>query len=341
MPVSSASWTSTSKPTRRPASLPETRARLPASRRSPSRSSTSNGTGAQRAAASGSVSTSSTASGWAAAVVVAVHVLMTATVPAAASRVVGLPDDLARGAADDPGSSSRMTRGWSARRTMTRAARTYALGMQLLRALRARVRAMDPRASTLLIAAGVPGRGASSRSLLLVGDAEHAWLAALAHGRDRGRRSRCAAARRSPRWSLALRRRSSPSSRSAARSTTTSTAPFFAVLFVLFSFGLHERDGRRAARRASRSCSPRDASAQRDRRLPEHRHRPASSAALVIAGGPILLGRVIAQPLAAQRDAAREGRAAAPRARRRRPSRRPPRSAPGSRASCTTSSRTR
>jgi hypothetical protein len=40
------------------------------------------------------VSTSSTAVGWAAAVVVAVHVLMTATVPGRASRVVGLPEDL-------------------------------------------------------------------------------------------------------------------------------------------------------------------------------------------------------------------------------------------------------
>ena len=96
MPDSSAAWTSTSKPTRRPASLPETRARLPVSSRSPSRSSTSKGTGAQRDAASGSVSTSSTAAGWADAVVVAVHVLMTATVPSAASRVVGLSDDLAR-----------------------------------------------------------------------------------------------------------------------------------------------------------------------------------------------------------------------------------------------------
>jgi hypothetical protein len=95
-PRSDASWTSTSNPTRLPASDPLTRARLPVASRRPSSSSTSKGSGAQRAQASGSVSTSSTSLGRAAVVVVAVHVLMAGTLPATASRVVGRRDDLRR-----------------------------------------------------------------------------------------------------------------------------------------------------------------------------------------------------------------------------------------------------
>ena len=55
-------------------------------------------------------------------------------------------------------------------------------------------------------------------------------------------------------------------------------APFFAVLFVLFSFGLHERRGRVAARRRRVHVRRATASSLVDRRLLEHRASTCSSA---------------------------------------------------------------
>ena len=109
-PLPDASCTSTSKPTRRPASLPLTRARLPAASRRPSRSSTSKGT---RRPAGARVRIGEHVE----------HGLGTCggggrggpcphggTLAATASPVVGLPDDPAAAVRTTRGSSSRMTR---------------------------------------------------------------------------------------------------------------------------------------------------------------------------------------------------------------------------------------
>ena len=72
-PSASAAWTSTSKPTRLPASEPLTRVTPPALRRRPSNCSTSNGIGDQLRISSGSVSTPSTCSRGALIIVFAVN----------------------------------------------------------------------------------------------------------------------------------------------------------------------------------------------------------------------------------------------------------------------------
>ena len=107
---SSASSTSTSNSTLRPARPPRTRASEPAVSRSPSSSRTSKGIGAQRRMASGSVSRSRTSLGRPVTVVCVVHVLMRVL------RSVAIPSFNAEGppsSACKPifGSSSGMTRG--------------------------------------------------------------------------------------------------------------------------------------------------------------------------------------------------------------------------------------
>src|SRR3954471_14752977 len=102
-PSSSAACTSTSNPTRTPASRPETRAREPVVRRPSARSSTSKGTGAQRVAAPASVSTASTSSGGALTMWDVVQVLMVGRLPPDAPPVIGPQADPALLAGGFPG----------------------------------------------------------------------------------------------------------------------------------------------------------------------------------------------------------------------------------------------
>ena len=119
--------------------------------------------------------------------------------------------------------------------------------MQPLRSIRARVRSLGPARVDALIAAAFLVEGLLEAALLY-GDARYAWIGVARDGADRGRRSPCAAARRSP-------RSRSPSPAFMAfqplgREVNDNIyAPFFAVLFLLFSFGLFEPSGRRAAGR--------------------------------------------------------------------------------------------
>ena len=153
---SSASWTSTSKPTRRPARRPATRASSAGhqARRCRGRRRRT-ASGAQRAIASGSVRTSRTASGAASTVVRArSRFSWSRTLPARRRRVVGRDGRSCarRGDWMPPPSSSRMTRGSSARRT-TPARRVKVGEVQTLRSLLARMRALPRARADALLAA--------------------------------------------------------------------------------------------------------------------------------------------------------------------------------------------
>ena len=166
--------------------------------------------------------------------------------------------------------------------------------MQPLRAIRARARSSararrrraDRRCRSW-------SRACSRRLLLVRATRAHAWVGVLATVAIGGRRSRCAAARRC---------RASRSRRAAflavqplGREVNDNVyAPFFAVLFVLFSFGLHERRGRVLLAGVAVDVRAATSIALAARRLLEHGDRRCIFGGLVIAGGPILLGRVIA-----------------------------------------------
>ena len=151
-----------------------------------------------------------------------------------------------------------------------------------------------------------------------------------------GRRDRaCAGGRRSSRsrW---------PASRSStfeqfAISDDGLVGPFFALLFVAYSLGAQHR---RAAARARRR-------ARAGRRLLTIAARPAAAPddvlflATIMVGGPVLLGRLVRDRVAARPRAAREGRRDRAGARRAAARRRCRRSARGSPASCTRWSRPR
>src|SRR6476469_9992714 len=124
------------------------------------------------------------------------------------------------------------------------AAAPYILGMQLLRSIHARAKRIGPARMDALIALAFLVE-AELEVLLLVDGAKYAGIAALLQ-------VALAAA-------LALRRISPPASLVLGLCAFVAFQPlgreindnliggFFAILFLLFSFGLHEPDGRRIA----------------------------------------------------------------------------------------------
>ena len=203
-----------------------------------------------------------------------------------------------------------------------RLAAPYALGMQLLRQLRSRVRRMDPLRADVLLALVFLVEAQLELLLLRRRRPAARIVAAVVAGDGRGR----------PRAAAPRAARVGRSSTLAGFVVVSSLerpvadnlySVFFALLFVMFSFGLHERGRPPRCSRASRSRSPRRRLGQILDALPEHARSTTCSAARSLAAGPILLGARHQPPLAPQPGAAREGRAACAATAPRRPSWRP------------------
>jgi signal transduction histidine kinase len=167
-------------------------------------------------------------------------------------------------------------------------ARTYALLMQPLRSIRARVRSLGPARVDALIAAVFLAEGLLEAELFYRG-ARHAWIGIgatvlIAAG--------LAVRRRSPLVALALGLAGFMAFQPLGRDVNDNTyAPFFAVLFLLFSFGMFEPSGRRLLAGFVLVFAGNAIGITID-------SYPTTVVdvffgGLVIAGGPILLGRVI------------------------------------------------
>ena len=169
------------------------------------------------------------------------------------------------------------------------APRAYAPGMQLPRDIRARVRSLGPGRLDALIAAVFFVEGLLE-ALLLYRDARYVWLGVLAT---------CLIAAglvvrsRLPLASLVLAIGGFVLFQPLGRDINDNVyTPFFAVLFVLFSYGLHETRGRRLLAGFAFVFAANVLALTID----SYRSTviDAVFGGLVIAGGPILLGRVIA-----------------------------------------------
>src|SRR5215210_6964910 len=161
--------------------------------------------------------------------------------------------------------------------------------MPLLRSIRARARRLGPARVDALIAAAFLVESLLEATLLYL-DAPNGWVAVLAS---------ClltvglAVRRRAPLASVALAAAGFVAFQPLGREINDNVySPFFAVLFLLFSFGLHEPRGRvllggiATAFAAGLVASATDAYS--------NSVLDAIVGSTVIAGGPILLGRVIA-----------------------------------------------
>src|SRR5215212_4122154 len=161
--------------------------------------------------------------------------------------------------------------------------------MPLLRSIRARARSLGPARVDALIAAAFLIESLLEATLLYL-DAPNGWVAVLAS---------ClltvglAVRRRAPLASVALAAAGFVAFQPLGREINDNVySPFFAVLFLLFSFGLHEPRGRvllggiATAFVAGLVASATDAYS--------NSVLDAIVGSTVIAGGPILLGRVIA-----------------------------------------------
>jgi signal transduction histidine kinase len=167
--------------------------------------------------------------------------------------------------------------------------RAYALGMEPLRAIRARARSLGAGRLDALIALAFLLEGVLE-ALLLYPHAEYAWLGVLATVLIAGG---LAVRRRLPIAALALAVAGFLLFQPLGREVNDNVySPFFAVLFVLFSYGLHEPRGRMllggfllvfCANVVSLTIDAYPSTVI-----------DALFGGLVIAGGPILLGRVIA-----------------------------------------------
>jgi signal transduction histidine kinase len=161
--------------------------------------------------------------------------------------------------------------------------------MQLLRAIRARARSLGPGRVDALIAAAFLVEGLLEAALLYP-DARYRWIAMLATAALAG--------------ALALRRRAPLLSAAIAMGAFVAYQPlgreindnvysaFFAVLFLLFSFGLHEPRGRRLLVGAGLALGTGVISTLIDSY--PNTLIDVLVGSTVIAIGPILLGRVIA-----------------------------------------------
>ena len=161
--------------------------------------------------------------------------------------------------------------------------------MQALRAIRERIRTLGPARVDALIAVAFLVEGVLE-VVLLYGGARYAWIAVaatvvLAAGLFVRRRAPFASLVLTVAGFLAFQ----PLGREIADNTY---APFFAVLFLLFSYGLHEQRGRLLAAGFALVFATNAVALQID-------SYPSTVidvffGGFVIAGGPILLGRVIA-----------------------------------------------
>ena len=169
-----------------------------------------------------------------------------------------------------------------------RARPPYILGMQLPRSIRARVRSMGPRRFDALIAVLFLIE-AELEVLLLFRGAHDAWIAALL---EVPLAAGLALRRTSPSLSLALALGAFVGFQPLSLDVNDNIlSAFFAVLFLLFSFGLHETDDRRVAAGMVAALTANTISQAIDR-------YPSTvldyiTGGVVIACGPILLGRVI------------------------------------------------
>ena len=168
-------------------------------------------------------------------------------------------------------------------------ARTYALLMQPLRSIRARARSLGPARVDALIAAAFLVEGLLE-GLLLYGDARHAWVGMLCTG---GIALGLLLRRRSPLLSLALALVAFVGFQPLGREINDNVySGFFVLLFLFFSFGLHEPRTRVLLAGVALTFAANIVGGQLD-------DYPTTAVDIFIggaifAGGPILLGRVIA-----------------------------------------------
>ena len=161
--------------------------------------------------------------------------------------------------------------------------------MQPLRAIRARVRSLGPGRVDALIAAVFAIEGLLEAALLYSGE-RYAWIAVLATFTIA---AGIAVRRHSPVASVVLAMAGFLAFQPLGRELNDNVyAAFFGVLFLLFSFGLHEPRGRVLLGGAALVFACNIVSLSID--AYESTAIDAIFGGFVIAGGPILLGRVIA-----------------------------------------------
>jgi signal transduction histidine kinase len=161
--------------------------------------------------------------------------------------------------------------------------------MQPLRAIRARLRSLGPGRVDALIAAAFAIEGVLEAALLY-SDERYAWIAVLATFTIA---AGLAVRRRSPIASVMLAMAGFLAFQPLGRELNDNVyAAFFGVLFLLFSFGLHEPRGRVLLGGAALVFACNIVSLSID--AYESTAIDAIFGGFVIAGGPILLGRVIA-----------------------------------------------
>ena len=164
----------------------------------------------------------------------------------------------------------------------------YILGMKVLRTLRARVGYIEPWRLDVLVAVAYLIES-ELEVLFLMGGAKYAWIAALMQV---GLAGALAVRRISPSLSLALGLLSFLGFQPLGLDVNDNVfSAFFAVLFVLFSFGINERDGRRIVAGMIAAFLT-NAIAQVIDPYPSV-VTDYITGGIVIACGPILLGRVI------------------------------------------------
>jgi signal transduction histidine kinase len=165
---------------------------------------------------------------------------------------------------------------------------TYILGMQLLRAIHARVRSLGPRRFDALIAVLVLIES-ELEVLLLMNGARYAWIAALM---EVVLAAGLAVRRISPLLSLALGLLGFVGLQTLGLEVNDNViSTFFVLLFILFSFGLNEPDGRRIAIGMAGAFAASSVGQVVDPYPSEVTDYVIGG--VVIACGPILLGRVI------------------------------------------------
>ncbi len=168
-------------------------------------------------------------------------------------------------------------------------ARAYADGMQPLTAIRARARRLGPARVDALIAVVFVLESVLELALLYPG-AEYGWIAVLA---SLSIGAALAVRRRAPVASIVLTVAGFVAFQPLGREVNDNAyAPFLAVLFVLFSFGMHERRGRVLVAGAALVLAA-DVVAISIDAYPDAL-LDIVIGGLVIACGPMLLGRVIA-----------------------------------------------
>ena len=168
-------------------------------------------------------------------------------------------------------------------------ARAYADGMQPLRAIRARARSLGPARVDALIAAVFLVESLLEAALLYSG-AAYVWIAVVA---SVVLATGLAVRRRAPLLSLALAVTAFVAYQPLGREVNDDVySAFFAVLFLLFSFGLHEARGRVLLGGAALTFAAGVLASAID--ADPNTVLDAIVGSTVIAGGPLLLGRVIA-----------------------------------------------